>query len=544
MLNIGCRVSFDVSKHLQRKSGFVAFGTNDRPDSAGSFKGSIKVFSAKEDARRERREIAMRRSKLAQEYRDAKHTGDNSGNTERKSMLNLLRLQSKKSMFECKLSKARANGSDTSFGESRSKNGKQLGGEKVSMLSIDNFIGNTIVDDGFSTGDLDEKDSDSDLELTDEEIQPLEQNGLDDLFDGLIVTKDSKANQRDLDLKEWDHVMIGVNLNRVINAPEHAYSAPLHIKYGMSENIVSRNYMEDRSYACAMEADRIKHGLPPIAVFGVFDGHSGEYVAQYLQTHFASTFCAAYHALESKVDLAHLPPDSCSYEARVAKVFEETNAKIDRQLLANDFERQQKNIKAGIKDMQTFAGSVSVVAVVMPALHVPGAVQVFISHVGDCRAVLSHDGVAAQLTEDHKATNKAEKARIESQGGTVHNGRVGGALGLAVARSFGDIVYKNFATCVGHTGDEGAPGGIWSGNQYVISRPDFHHFIVAESVEFLILASDGLWDCFECQEAVNFVRKRLLVTKDTQKVAEELIQKAIQRGTQDNTSAIIVVFNQ
>jgi len=238
-------VSFDVNKHssLQRKSGFVAFGTNDRLDSAGSFKGQIKVFSAKEDARRERREIAMRCSKLAQEYRDAKHTGDHKGNTERKSMLNLLRLQSKKSMFERKLSKARANGSDTSFGESGSKSGKQLGGEKMSMLSIDNFIGNTIVDDGFSSGDLEDKDSDSDLELTDEEIQPLQHNGLDDLFDGLIVSKDSKANQRDLDLKEWDHVMIGVNLNHVITAPEHAYSAPLHLKYGMSENIVSRNYM-------------------------------------------------------------------------------------------------------------------------------------------------------------------------------------------------------------------------------------------------------------------------------------------------------------
>jgi len=281
-----------------------------------------------------------------------------------------------------------------------------------------------------------------------------------------------------------------------------------------------------------------------MAVFGVFDGHSGEYVAQYLQTHYANTFCAAFNALESKVDSAHLPPDSGAYEARVAKIFEETNAKIDRKLLENDFERLQKNIKSGIKDLQSFAGSVSVVAVVMPALHVPGAMQVLISHVGDCRAVLSHDGVAAQLTEDHKATNKAEKARIESQGGTVQNGRVGGALGLAVARSFGDIVYKNFATCVGHTGDESAPGGIWSGNQYVISRPDFHHFIVEETIEFLIMASDGLWDVFECQEAVNFVRKRLLVLKDAQKVAEELIQKAILRGTQDNTSAIVLVFNQ
>jgi len=45
-------------------------------------------------------------------------------------------------------------------------------------------------------------------------------------------------------------------------------------------------------------------------------------------------------------------------------------------------------------------------------------IQVFVSHVGDCRAVLScNDGVVVQLTEDHKASNKAEKLRIEAAKG-------------------------------------------------------------------------------------------------------------------------------
>lgn len=146
------------------------------------------------------------------------------------------------------------------------------------------------------------------------------------------------------------------------------------------------------------------------------------------------------------------------------------------------------------------------------------------------------------MTEDHKANNKVEKARIESAGGWVANGRVNGALG--VARSFGDIQFKNFDGCAGYKGDETAPGGIWSSTQQVISRPDFKHFFVQDAFEFMILASDGLWDVFTGQEAVNFVRKRLLVTKDLQRTAEELIQKAIERRTQDNTSVVIVAFNQ
>jgi len=47
-------------------------------------------------------------------------------------------------------------------------------------------------------------------------------------------------------------------------------------------------------------------------------------------------------------------------------------------------------------------------------------IQVFVSHVGDCRAVLScNDGVVVQLTEDHKASNKAEKLRIEAAKGNA-----------------------------------------------------------------------------------------------------------------------------
>jgi protein phosphatase 2C family protein 2/3 len=227
-----------------------------------------------------------------------------------------------------------------------------------------------------------------------------------------------------------------------------------------------------------------------------------------------------------------------------------------------DFIRQQKSLKAGIKDMQKFAGSVGVVAVVMPS-RVPikqlnqgnhtsrrslsgiySAQQVFISHVGDCRAVLSHDGTAVPLTEDHKPNMKAEKIRIEAAGGWVDKDRVTGALG--VSRSFGDIEYKNFAKCLDYNGtDETGPGGIWSEKeQQVISKPDFKHFILERSYEFMILACDGLWDRFSCQEAVNFVRKKLLQVKDVNKVAQLLVEKAIARGTMDNTSVVIVTFHQ
>lgn len=40
----------------------------------------------------------------------------------------------------------------------------------------------------------------------------------------------------------------------------------------------------------------------------------------------------------------------------------------------------------------------------------------------------------------------------------------------------------------------------------VISKPDFKYFLVEKNFEFLILASDGLWDVFTCAEVCILYR--------------------------------------
>ena len=53
------------------------------------------------------------------------------------------------------------------------------------------------------------------------------------------------------------------------------------------------------------------------------------------------------------------------------------------------------------------------------------ATRLYIAHAGDCRAVLSHAGVAVDMTRDHKpGVRPDEISRIEASGGWVHNGRL------------------------------------------------------------------------------------------------------------------------
>ncbi|XP_049391524.1 probable protein phosphatase 2C 14 [Solanum stenotomum] len=100
--------------------------------------------------------------------------------------------------------------------------------------------------------------------------------------------------------------------------------------------------------------------------------------------------------------------------------------------------------------------------------------EIIISNKGDCRAVLCRNGVAEALTRDHRAEREDERKRIEDKGGYVelHKGgwRVHGVL--TVSRSIGDAHLKD----------------------WVPAEPDTKTLSLTPDMEYLVLASDGIWD--------------------------------------------------
>lgn len=143
--------------------------------------------------------------------------------------------------------------------------------------------------------------------------------------------------------------------------------------------------------------------------------------------------------------------------------------------------------------------------------------KLYVAHVGDSRAVLSEDKKAVVLTEDHKPNRVDERQRIEDVGGTViHAGtwRVGGVL--AVSRSFGNRLLKRF----------------------IVAHPEIRQDRLHVKSNCLIVASDGLWDVFTNQEAVDEALKHT----DPQEAAHSLIQMAYDKGSFDNISCIVCFF--
>ncbi|KAL8052672.1 hypothetical protein ABFX02_05G020800 [Erythranthe guttata] len=113
--------------------------------------------------------------------------------------------------------------------------------------------------------------------------------------------------------------------------------------------------------------------------------------------------------------------------------------------------------------------------------------EMVVSNLGDCRAVLCRGGVAEPLTTDHRPTREDERSRIQDKGGYVeiHRGtwRVHGTL--AVSRSIGDSHMKD----------------------WVLAEPDTRVVCLTSDMQYLVLASDGLWDEVSNQEAVDIVMR-------------------------------------
>jgi serine/threonine protein phosphatase PrpC len=88
------------------------------------------------------------------------------------------------------------------------------------------------------------------------------------------------------------------------------------------------------------------------------------------------------------------------------------------------------------------------------------------------------------MSYDHRATDEAEIERVKSIGGFVLDGRVGGTL--AITRAFGDHSLKKVG---------------------VIAKPFIKKHTLRSTDKFLVIASDGVWDSMEDQDAINYCRE-------------------------------------
>ncbi|XP_073987533.1 protein phosphatase 1L [Rhodnius prolixus] len=201
-----------------------------------------------------------------------------------------------------------------------------------------------------------------------------------------------------------------------------------------------------------------------------------------------------------------LPPDITTYI--------ETNSTINfGKLVTDEVLAADRLLVEAAKKTMDVAGTTVLIALVEGS-------KLIVANVGDSRGVMcDFKGRAIPLSFDHKPQQSREKKRIEEAGGSVtFNGvwRVAGIL--ATSRAMGDYPLKD--------------------KKLVIADPDILTFDLSDhKPQFLILASDGLWDTFSNEEAVSFIKSRL---HEPHFGAKSITLQSYYRGSLDNITVLII----
>jgi len=276
-------------------------------------------------------------------------------------------------------------------------------------------------------------------------------------------------------------------LNSVLSSSSqvHAEDAPVSggglsqngkFSYGYASSPGKRSSMED---FYETRIDGVEGEI--VGLFGVFDGHGGARAAEYVK-----------HNLFS--NLIKHPKFISDTKSAIADAYNHT----DSEFLKSENSQNRD------------AGSTASTAILVGD-------RLLVANVGDSRAVICRGGNAIAVSRDHKPDQTDERQRIEDAGGFVMwagTWRVGGVL--AVSRAFGDRLLK----------------------QYVVADPEIQEEKIDNSLEFLILASDGLWDVVTNEEAVAMVQP----IDEPEQAAKKLMHEAYQRGSADNITIVVVRF--
>ncbi|XP_078429089.1 protein phosphatase 2C family protein isoform X2 [Wolffia australiana] len=219
-----------------------------------------------------------------------------------------------------------------------------------------------------------------------------------------------------------------------------------------------------------------------VSLFGVYDGHGGAHAAKYLKE----------HLFENLIGHPQFISDT---KLAISETYKKTDS---------DFLESERNT---LRD----DGSTASTAVLVGSC-------LYVANVGDSRAVISKAGKAIALSDDHKPNRSDERKRIEDAGGIVMwagTWRVGGVL--AMSRAFGNRLLK----------------------QFVVAEPEIQEQEISDDLEFLVLASDGLWDVVANEDAILLARGE----ENPEAAARRLTETAFARGSADNITCIVVRFH-
>ncbi|CAG9318412.1 unnamed protein product [Blepharisma stoltei] len=279
-----------------------------------------------------------------------------------------------------------------------------------------------------------------------------------------------------------------------------------------------RNYNEDRVSIILnimKPPNRANENWPRCSFFGVYDGHGGSACADFLRDNL-------HQFVIRDPNFPFNPKEAIKAGFQAA----------ERTFL--EFAKSQTPIDR--------SGSCAIVIVIVGEI-------CYAANVGDSRAIMSGEKGSKiyPLSKDHKPYEEKEYERIISKGGRVYQSTVQGQENqqiagpyrvfpgrLSVSRTFGDI--------------EGKHEDLGGNSEVLISSPEIKAFKVHAGYDFIVLASDGIFDKLTNKEVIQCVWSSVYEGKAQNchrqcgNAVENVMKTALIRRTLDNITVVMIAL--
>lgn len=174
------------------------------------------------------------------------------------------------------------------------------------------------------------------------------------------------------------------------------------------------------------------------------------------------------------------------------------------------FNRVNQEFSRIARSKQYLDGTTAIVAVIHGK-------RAFVANCGDSRGlIVQRGGQLKPMSFDHKPNRADEQKRITDMGGEIiYYGRWRVQGILATSRAIGDVSLQPLISC----------------------EPEIIEKELNNDDEYLVLASDGIWDVLSNEQVAKFVYKK---GQEFANVGKELCKEALLSGSQDNITALVI----
>jgi protein phosphatase 2C family protein 2/3 len=276
-----------------------------------------------------------------------------------------------------------------------------------------------------------------------------------------------------------------------------------------------RNTNEDRVMIIskiAKPANKLVEKWPLCSYFGVYDGHMGKECCNFLRDNLHN-FIIQDDSFPS--DPAHA--------------------------LIQGFSKAEEEFLNYSRESNTKSGSCAIVVLIVKK-------TCYLANLGDSRGLLSESKMQkiTQISTDHVPHDEQEKKRVQLAGGEVVYSKQPGNIkqfvsrimpgGISVSRAFGDV-------------DAKLPR-LGGNPNVLIAVPEVRSFRIHSDADFLVVASDGIFERIENMEVVNIINQAALASSEgtaSEKIArgvEKVLIEAMIRESTDNLTAVVIAFKR